>query len=71
MRVLRVYSKETFAEIELSMTQIRYILDFLDRSEIKYSSEKEPQLKNAVEYVKNDFFSTLDQLFEQFNKGTH
>ena len=69
MRVLKVYSKETFVELELSMKQIRHILDFLDKCSIEYSSKEEPSLVEASEYVTNDFFKTLDSLYDEFNKG--
>ena len=69
MRILKVYSKETFVELELSMKQIKLILDFLDKSNVTYNSKKEPSLDEAVEYVKNDFFKTLDSVYEEFNKG--
>lgn len=69
MRVLKVYSKETFVELELSMKQIRHILDFLDKCSIAYSSKEEPSLVEASEYVTNDFFKTLDSLYDEFNKG--
>lgn len=69
MRVLRIYSKETFAEVELSMKQIKHILDFLDRSNMEFNGKEEPNLVEASEYVTNDFFKTLDSLYEEFNKG--
>ncbi len=69
MRVLKVYSKETFVELELSMKQIRHILDFLDKCSIEYSSKEEPSLVEASEYVTNAFFKTLDSLYDEFSKG--
>ena len=69
MRVLKIYSKETFVEVEFSMAQVRHILSFLDKCSIKYSSKEEPAMEEAAEYVKNDFFKTLDQIYEEFNKG--
>ena len=69
MRVLKVYSKETFAEVEFSMQQIKHILDFLDKCSVKYNSKEEPSLVEASEYVTNDFLKTLDSLYNEFNKG--
>ncbi len=68
MKVLKIYSKETFIEIEFSMKQIKHILNFLDKCSVEYSSKEEPLLVEASEYVKNDFFKTLDSLHEQFEK---
>ena len=68
MRILKVYAKETFVELELSMTQVFHILSFLDRSRVEYSSKEEPSMVEADRYVKNDFFRTLEEVYEQFKK---
>jgi len=69
MRILKVYSKETFVEIELSMAQVRHILNFLDKSRVEYNSKEEPSMVDATEYVKNDFFKTLSVIYDEFDKG--
>jgi len=68
MRVLKIYSKETFVELELSMTQIHLLLCFLDKCHVEYSSKEDPIMVEADKYVKNDFFKTLDKLYDQFNE---
>jgi len=68
MRVLKIYSKETFVELELSMTQIHLLLCFLDTCHVEYSSKEDPIMVEADKYVKNDFFKTLDKLYDQFNE---
>jgi len=68
MRVLKVYSKETFVELELSMAQIHLLLCFLDACHVEYSSKEDPIMVEADKYVKNDFFKTLDKLYDQFNE---
>ena len=68
MRVLSVEPKDICVTAEMSMKQVRFLLDFLDRCTIEYSSNKEPLLNDAVAYVKDDFFKTLERLYEQFNK---
>ena len=68
MRVLKIYSKETFVELELSMAQIHLLLCFLDVCHVEYSSKEDPIMVEADKYVKNDFFKTLDKLYDQFNE---
>jgi len=68
MRVLSVEPKDICVTVEFSMTQIHHLINFLDRCSIEYSSEKEPRLNEAVAYVKDDLFKTLDRLSEQFSK---
>ena len=69
MRVLKIYSKETFVELELSMTQIRHILDFLGKSQVEFNSKEEPVMVEASRYVKSDLFPTLSSLLDEFEKG--
>jgi len=69
MKVLKVYSKETFVEIELSMINVKHILDFLDKSRVDFNSREEPEMVEATNYVKNGFFKTLSSIHDEFEKG--
>ena len=69
MRVLSVEPKEICVTVEFKLTEIRHILNFLDKSNVEYSSKDDPAMVEAVEYVKNDLFKTCDRLYEEFNKG--
>ncbi len=69
MRVISVEPKEICVTAEFKLTQIRHLLNFLDKSKVEYSSKDDPIMVEAAEYVKNDFFKTLDRLYEEFSKG--
>ena len=67
MKVLAVFPKDICTHLEFTMTQLNYILDYLDRCTV--DSEKEPKLdKEAIKYVKEDFFSQLDKLTDSMKE---
>ncbi len=56
-------------EVEFSMSQVRHILNFLDKSRVDYNSKDEPAMVEAVEYVQNRFFKLLDSVYDECKKG--
>jgi len=69
MRVLGIEPRDIYVVLEMSHAQIELVLDFLDKSTIEYDSKTQPKLAEAVSYVKNEFFSTLNQVSEDLKQG--
>lgn len=69
MKVLAVYPKDVYAQVEFSTKQIDMILEFLDNSEIRYSKDDNPKLHEAVSYVQNDLFTKMQTLFDDITQG--
>ena len=63
MEILEVYPKDLHVRLELSMTEIQKILDFLDNCEF-HGDLKNEALVLAKDYVIGDFFPKLDKLTE-------
>ena len=68
MEVLEVYPKDWHVRIELSVTQVNQLLDFLDNCEFQ-GDPKDDELWKANNYVTKEFFPTLDRLAEEMKKG--
>ncbi len=64
MRVVDLYPRDVYATVELSMKEVGKILIALGKAELKFDG-KNPQEIEAVEFVKGDFFRTLDRLYEE------
>jgi hypothetical protein len=64
MDVLEVYPKDWFVRVELSLDQIRKLLDFLDNCTVNIDP-KNRELVAAKDYVIGDFFAKLDKLSEE------
>ncbi len=64
MDILEVYPKDWHVRIELSLTQVQKLLDFLDNCEFQGDVSEEDMLK-AKDYVIGDFFPKLDKLTEE------
>jgi len=72
-KLLNIYLKDTYAVMEFSGQQVKYILDFLGKCNVEYDGNKEPNLKEAVEYVTGLFFQTLENvemLIKEMRNGT-
>jgi len=68
MEILEVYPKDLHVRLELSMTQIQKVLDFLDNCEFTGDLKNE-ELVQAKDYVIGEFFPKLDKLTEDVVRG--
>ena len=68
MKILNVYPKDWHTQIELSLTQVNQLLDFLDSCEFQ-GDPKDPKTNDAFQYVTKEFFPQLNQLSEDMKKG--
>lgn len=64
MKILEVRPKGIYITMEFSLEEIGYLLDFLDKCEVKYDPGKEKDFVKSKEYVTKKFFPELDQLNE-------
>lgn len=68
MIVLNIYPKDVHVQLEFSVTQVNYILDYLDKCEIDIN--KEPKIdEECKKYVEDVFFGELDKLVDNIVKG--
>jgi hypothetical protein len=63
MDILDVYPKDWHVRLELSITQVQKLLDFLDNCEFR-DDPKNKELVEAKDYVIGEFFPKLDKLTE-------
>lgn len=68
MEVLQVYPKDWYVRIELSLTQVDQLLDFLDNCECAIDP-KDERLNKAKEYVIKEFFPKMNTLVDEMKKG--
>lgn len=61
-KIIGIYPKDIYSTIELSSKQVKYILDFLGKCRLEYDGTLNPEMKTAVDYVTNDFFSKLTEI---------
>lgn len=63
MRVVDLYPKDICVTLELSLKEIEKVLLVLDKAELKYDG-KNPKEIEAVQFVKEQFFTQLDRVYE-------
>lgn len=66
MQIISVQPKDIHITLEMSMKEVRFLLDFLSRSKLEYTEEE----KEWVEFVTKDFFPKLNELEEKIKDGT-
>jgi hypothetical protein len=64
VKIIAVEPKDIHVIIDLSITQVGYLIDFLDRSKVVYNSDDEPEFVKAVDYVKSVFFARLTKVYD-------
>lgn len=67
MKILDLYPRDFYVTVELSLKEVGKILLALEKAELKFDGSK-PQEMDAVQFVKETFFSQLDQLYEENKK---
>lgn len=65
MKIVSVYPKDVYVTFEMSIKQAGMILDALELAEIKYDPKDNPKILEAVEYLKTDFFKTLNEVVDE------
>jgi len=68
MRIIGIEPRDFYLLFELNTSQIEHLLNFLDRCTVEYDSDKEKHMKEASEYVTEDFFKQLNQVSEELKK---
>lgn len=64
MRVLELYPKDFYVTMELSLKEINKIRIALSKAELIFDGKK-PEEKEAVGFVKDQFYPMLDRLYEE------
>lgn len=62
MRVLNVEPQDIHVILDLSLTEVKKILDALEHSEIKFDGSENPEIAEAADFLRNIFFKNLDAL---------
>ena len=68
MRVLNVEFRDIHVTLEFSLKQLQYIRDLFDHADIEYDGEKEPEMKEAINYLQNQLHPFLVQIIKD-NEG--
>jgi len=68
VRIIDVQARDIYVTLEFSITQIKRILDVLDKVEIKYNKTDNPELDKSVEYFTEDFCKKLGNLYEDIRE---
>lgn len=64
MKIVDLYPKDVCVTVELSMREVGKILMALNKAQLNFDG-KNPQEIEAVEFVKGQFFTMLDRLYEE------
>jgi len=62
IRVKNVFPKEIYVELEISLTGINLILDYMDRCIFDPDCREEKMSEENINFVLKDFFEGLDTL---------
>jgi len=68
MRVLNIEFRDIHVTLEFSLKQLQYLRDLLNHADISYDGEEEPEMKEAVNYLENQFHPFLVQVIKD-NEG--
>ncbi len=69
MRLVNFYPKDIYVQVELSLTELKKLVNFLDNCEVPLEKVQNEGLADSFEFVSNQLFPYLDQLVDQIEGG--
>lgn len=69
MEIRKVAPKEIYVTIELPLTEIDMVLEFLSHAEMRGNFQENPELGKAASFVREDFFPQLERLTEDLKRN--
>lgn len=69
MKILAVEPRDIHIVIDLSITEMKYLVDFLDNCTIEFDSKTDLSLSDSVSFVKNKFFKMCDDVVNDIKEG--
>lgn len=70
MKIVSVEARDVYVTMDMSLQEINYLMDFLDKSVVEYNGDEEPEMKKADSFIKERFFPMLNQLTEELKHGS-
>lgn len=71
MKILEAVPKDVYLKVEISLVQVKQLLDFFDHCVVQFDKEQEPNMVLADHYVKKELIPTLDQAYEEIKETTN
>lgn len=62
MRVVNIEYRDVYITLDLSLKQLKYLRDLFNHADIQYDGEDEPEMKEAVDFLNNQFHPFLVQV---------
>ena len=71
LRVIDVVPRDVWVTIEIPLGEITKVLTALDAAKITFDSSKDdPEIIEAINYLKDDFYKKLADIEEGMKRGT-
>lgn len=70
MRILAVEPRDIHVILDIGFQELVHLLNFLSTSTSTYDGEKQPEMKEAGEYIKNEFYPFLVKLKEDMENDS-
>jgi len=64
MKIVDVQPRDFYVTVDFSLEQIKWLHMFLERAEINYDSEKEPEMVKSVKYMIDKLYPDLVEFIE-------
>ena len=65
MKIISVQPKDILVNCEMSLTQIGYIIEFLNRCVVRFDGDKEPEFKTISDYITKTFYTQLKNVYNE------
>ena len=69
MKIVSVEPRDIHVLIDLSVSEINHLVNFLDNCTIEYDSKENIELSEAVSFVKTKFFKMCDDIINDIKEG--
>lgn len=69
MEIVTVEPRDIHVVIDLSITEVKHLVNFLDNCSIEFDSKEHPELSESISFVTEKFFKMCDDIINDVKEG--
>jgi len=62
VRIVNIEYRDVYVTLDFSLKQLKHLRDLFNHADISYDGENEPEMKEAVDFLNNQFHPFLVQV---------
>lgn len=68
MQIVKIEKRDTHITLDLSLNEVHYLKNVLDRVAIEFDSEQEPMIAKSAKWLTDEFYPVIQELSEKIQE---